>query len=96
MGKEQLYDLATAPNKDNKSGKIASGLTMEQLYSQYFRAEYMTYGIFEQSVRNRIDTQYPSRGVALLMVSHSNTFSAGYGRSHANIGYAYITRSAEQ
>lgn len=91
-----LYDLSTAPNKNNTSGKIRMGLTLEALYDEYFRSEYGTFQIFEQSVRNRIDTQYPSRGVALLMVSHSSTFSAGYGRSHANIGYAYITRSETQ
>ena len=93
MGNEQLYDIATAPNKNNTSGKIASGLTAQQLYSQFFRAEFASSDLFEDSLLYRINTMHPQRGLALFIVEASSKFSAGYGRSHAKIGYAYITRN---
>lgn len=88
---EQLYDISTAPNKDNPSGKLASNLNAQQLYSQFFRSEFASLELFEDSLKYRIHSMHPVRGTALFIVEKSSKFSAGYGRSHANVGYAYIT-----
>lgn len=88
---DKLYDISTAPNKANPSGKLASNLNAQQLYLQFFRAEFASLELFEDSLKYRIHSMHPVRGTALFIVEQSTKFSAGYGRSHADIGYAYIT-----